>query len=635
MLLWSRIARWKLSFVAGVVLAVGVVVPGAAGAPLLLHSFSDGVSVSKSDLTDLATQLRSGCTRKSTAVKSLSLATALANVQAALNRNSTSKARSEFAAGADAKTAASAASAVFGAVGAGKPWAAIDAALRVQKLDPSDASPLISLAGLVAAQDMPQEPLAFLNAAAKLKPKAGSPMGIDVQAVAANDRGLALLLLGHPKQAIGYLQTAERKAPLLSEARVNLDAAQQCNWVLLSGGSRGQPPVIADPPFWREDQSSDWTTDDHGDPIPVASSIFDLSQTADWTPVAIQFPQNPQQGQAMQDYTTALKSQIENQIITNSIKEGQLGAQVHDPNEQTAKRRGAVWSALSTAEWQPELRSLYQAFDSQYNALNEAINVGNGNFNGGSLDPSRPMQDALQQCSDAPDYDACMTRVCTSETQALHDKWLPQMLALNDASLRYETAYWKYAMGVAANVSDPADHQRLVLDAANSMLNNRDLVIGLSSLFQQSAEWAFTDYCDGGTAAPPQAGTVPDQNSSPACPKALNGTKMSFKVSDIFKFSIACEKVEFEVATKGWLGAFANVSYNPRTGDTTVFAGGKASAGSSGAKVGGFVTVSGTGSLVDGGMRVSGSYNAGAGGVELSRSVTVNFSVAGTVPFSQ
>ncbi len=59
---------------------------------------------------------------------------------------------------------------------------------------------------------------------------------------------------------------------------MNLDAAKQCNWVLLPGGSRGNPPVIADPPFWRQHQSGYATTDEEGSPVQVASKIFDLSQ---------------------------------------------------------------------------------------------------------------------------------------------------------------------------------------------------------------------------------------------------------------------------------------------------------------------------------------------------------------------
>ena len=317
------------------VLAICATMPACASAQLTLTSFSDGVTMSKSDLASFATQLRSGCVRKPGAVKALTLSAALADLNAQLARNSSAKARRAFASSSAARTAANAGTAVFGALADSRPWAAVDAALRMQALDPKDADPLISLAGLADSQRLPQDALAFLTAAAKLPAKASAPMGISVKAVAANNKGLALLLLGAPKQAIPYLQSAAKTAPELAEARLNLDAAQQCNYVLLPGGSRpSQPPVIADPPLARDTQSIDWTTDDNGDPVPVASSYLDLSQTEDWTPVTFQFPDNPQMGGQSQDYFTALKSQIENQIVTNSTKEGQLGAQVRNPESR-------------------------------------------------------------------------------------------------------------------------------------------------------------------------------------------------------------------------------------------------------------------------------------------------------------
>ena len=286
--------------------------PASASAQLVLRSFGDGSSASKSDLTALASQLRSGCTRKAVVINNIKLSTAFAHVEAQLKRNASAKALKAFARSSDARSAPKAASAVFGAVGDGKPWAAIDAALRVHQLDPRNAGPLISLAGLVTAQGMAQEGLAMLDAAGKLKTKGPAPMGIDYGAVASNNRGYALLLLGHPKQAIGYLRTAEQKAPLLSEARINLDAAQQCSWLLLPGGSRGQPPVIADPPLARDQQSADWTTDADGNPVQVASSIFDLSHGTAWQPVNFTLPDSPAQGRAMfnADYYQSLWDQL-------------------------------------------------------------------------------------------------------------------------------------------------------------------------------------------------------------------------------------------------------------------------------------------------------------------------------------
>ena len=267
---------------------------------------------------------------------------------------------------------------IFGALGDGSAWGAIEAALRVQQLDPHDAGPLISLAGLVGPAGMPQEALALLDAAAKLPAQSPAPMGIDIRAVADNNRGLALLLLGYPRVAIGYFQRALQRAPELSEARVNLDAAQQCTILLPGGSTSGKPPVIADPPFWRDDGSQDVTTDGDGNPVQVASSFLNLSQGKSWTPVYIALPGSPLQAADMEDFYTSLQKRIEGDTVGNAQKEGQLLLKVHDPNSQTQRRRGAIWAALETAQWQPELRSLWEAYNTLYNEMDTAINIGTG-----------------------------------------------------------------------------------------------------------------------------------------------------------------------------------------------------------------------------------------------------------------
>ena len=191
-----------------------------AAGPLVIRSIDDGGNYSKSDLADLANELRAGCNRAQVAIKPMTLARSLSLVQAQLDQYASPQERMAFLNSSFAKTAAEASSFIFGALGDGSAWGAIEAALRVQQLDPNDAGPLISLAGLVSPAGMPQEALVMLDAAAKLPAQSPAPMGIDIRAVADNNRGLALLLLGYPRVASGYFQQALQKAPELSEARL-------------------------------------------------------------------------------------------------------------------------------------------------------------------------------------------------------------------------------------------------------------------------------------------------------------------------------------------------------------------------------------------------------------------------------
>lgn len=600
----------------------------AAGGNLLLRSIDDGISYSKSDLADLASELRAGCNRTKVAIKPMTLAKATSDVQAQLDQYATPQERTAFLNSSFAKTTADAASFVFGALGDGSAWGAIEAALRVQQLDPNDAGPLISLAGLVSPAGMPQEALSMLDAAAKLTAKSPAPMGIDIRAVADNNRGLALLLLGYPGEAIGYFQQALQKAPELSEARVNLDAAQQCTVLLPGGSTGGEPPVIADPPFWRDDGSQDVTTDDEGNPVQVASSFLNLSQGKSWTPVYVALPGSPLQAADMEDYYNTLQKRLEGEAVGNAQKEAQLLPKVHDPNSQTQRRRGAIWAALETAQWQPGLRPLSEAYNSLYNEMDTAINIGTGDNNGGSLDPSKPRWEAMQKCQNSSDIDTCERLVCTPETAELFAKWKPKMAQLEDADLRYESAFWKYAMAVAANISDPADHQRIVLDATDSMLVRRDNDLGLVKLFFESSEWwgGAKEECDGGVKPPPPEGTVTGQESSEACPKVLN-VLPPVEAHEIFGFKMTCEEVEFTVKTPGFLGGFLSVSFTK--GGATAFLGGYAGGFGNEAREGAFVSL-GPGGVQDAGMRISESTYTGTW-----QSHAVNFSVAGTVPFSE
>ena len=566
-----------------------------AGGPSAIRSIDDGGNYSKSDLAELADQLRQGCTRAQEAIKPITLAKALSDVQAQLDQYATPQERAAFLNSGFAKNAADAASLIFGALGAGSAWGAIEAALRVQQLDPHDAGPLISLAGLVGPAGMPEDALAMLDAAAKLPAQSPAPMGIGIKAVADNNRGLALLLLGYPGMATGYFQKALQKAPELSEARLNLDAAQQCGALLPGGSTSSKPPVIADPPFWRDDSAPDVTTDDEGNPVQVASSFLDLSQGKSWVPLYMALPGSPLQAADMEGYYDNLQKQIEGEAVPNAQRETQLLSKVRDPNDQTTRRRGAIWAALDTAQWQPELRPLWEAYDSQYNELDTAINIGTGEGNGGRLDPSRPRWDALQKCQNSSDPDTCERSVCTPETAELFAKWKPKMAQLDDADLRYESAFWKYAMAVAANIADPADHERMVLDATDMMLVRRDNDLGLVKLFFESSEWwgGAKEECDGGAKPPPPDGTVPGQESSEACPKVLN-VLPPVEAKEIFGFKMTCEEVEFTVKTPGFLGGALSVSFTK--GGATIFVGGYAGGYGNEAKVGAFVSLGPVGS---------------------------------------
>jgi hypothetical protein len=486
---------------------------------------------------------------------------------------------------------------------------------------------------------MAKEGLALLDAAAKLHTKGAAPMGISWNALALNNRGYALLVLGHPKQAKPFLVKAEQAEPLLSEARQNLDAADQCNWVMLPGGSRGNPPVIADPPQPRHGEPKDMTTNSGGDPIPVASSFLDLSQGTEYQPVVIKIPDSPVQGSAMSDYYEKTIKAFNNEFLSYPAKITAADRKWNatHPNHLTDQRVGAIEMALATAEWQPTLKPLLEVYKTAFADLFDATHEG-------ALHPGLPESEAERACWSSADWVTCMRRVCIPKTASLQASWRARMLMVNDLNLRWEAAYWRYATALAANVSNPFLHQMILLEATNRMLGYRLDVLIEARYWTGRADGdglrgegkeGTTDYCTGTPPPPPAAGKLPDQNDSKACPPALKFFEGSFTVPKVFKLVVACERVEAEFATPGWLGAFANGSYNPKSGQLTVFAGGQMEGGVKGAvasgKVGGFMTIDRDGAPIDGGIRVSGDLTIGVGGVGITSSATLDLGVAGAI----
>ncbi len=203
------------------------------------------------------------------------------------------------------------------------------------------------------------------------------------------------------------------------------------------------------------------------------------------------------------------------------------------------------------------------------------------------------------------------------------------MAQLSDAAQRYESAFWRYATGLAANLQDPADHQRMLLLAESMMLSTNSYMAELAE-GQVYKLVTFRDNCVSGHGNSPAAGSVPGESKSPACPKELKKLP-SIDVGDIFSFAIHCEEIELEISTKGWIGAFANITFNPKDGTATVFTGVQAGALGQQVREGAFIT-GGPNGVQDGGIRINESTS---GPAFMTQSHTVNFLVAGTVPFSE
>jgi hypothetical protein len=119
----------------------------------------------------------------------------------------------------------------------------------------------------------------------------------------------------------------------------------------------------------------------------------------------------------------------------------------------------------------------------------------------------------------------------------------------------------------------------------------------------------------------PTDGTAPGaaQGSGP-CPTGLQSFNFVIPL-DILSVKVNCSEIQIGASTTKWLGGFAEVTHNFRTGKSTMFAGvqGGVSAGPIKAdfKSGIYMTSSHSG-IEDVGMRAGPSVSIGAGPLEVS-----------------
>ncbi len=141
---------------------------------------------------------------------------------------------------------------VVAAMGRGAPLAALAGLLRLHALRPRDPAPLVSAAAILTDQGLPQEALALLDGASRLKGRTRAGLGIGTRAIALDNRALALIELGRFDEAKPLLADAIRQAPMLSEARTNRSAIDRCRNrdpdVLVGDGGRHRSPGSAPAP---------------------------------------------------------------------------------------------------------------------------------------------------------------------------------------------------------------------------------------------------------------------------------------------------------------------------------------------------------------------------------------------------
>ena len=88
--------------------------------------------------------------------------------------------------------------------------------------------PLVNAAALLSSSGLPNEAIAFLDAAEASGRTYGAPMGVDGEQIALNNRAHAFLMRGQWAEAAAILEGVVAAEPPLAETRMNLSHALLC-----------------------------------------------------------------------------------------------------------------------------------------------------------------------------------------------------------------------------------------------------------------------------------------------------------------------------------------------------------------------------------------------------------------------
>jgi hypothetical protein len=606
---------------AAAAVALGTASPAGA-ATLQVQSFSSSLSWTPPTSGGLATLKQQQCVRKSKQA-TLGFAAALTRTRSVLSGLVSAPALRALARDKQTHDPRAARALAAAALIENRPTAALAALLDAQRLAAHDPVTLVDLASVLIQLQMPSEALGVLEGVKRLGGKLPTPMGIPLQAVMLNDRGMALLRLGQDKQAEQSLNAAVRQAPLLSGAKNSLTVAQLC----AGGAPVVQPPW--DPPLI-EPPIKDPST---GTETPQAASSFDLSQGVTGTLPFVPYPTSYQQTAATDDAYKSLTDDYYNRANQDASQSVQLTQQylATKPSQLTDQRTTAIIQLIEDENlWPSDIQNLANAANDPPSAVAAA---------GVPDEFQADLAAASDACSAASPFDACYRPKCQAAASARNSEWRADMVSWDNAERAYFAAYYRYATALAANLSIPASHEQGLVQARAI----GDAIIGTGfGLVDTAHSWADmlvnTDCLQ--PPADPQATAAGSTPASSACSGPLKAMKLSMKWALAFDnikkkaglgVSVTCEKFELEESTPGPIGLFAQASYNIKSGEVTVFAGGKVGTDLSGplsgsAKTGAYVKVGSDGSISDVGWRFSSSGTAGFGSGSVSASDSMDFS---------
>lgn len=522
------------------------------------------------------------CAGKGDHGRKLSLAAGLRIARQLVSADSHGRGLGAFAHSRDGHSEKRALPAAAGALGAGQPAAALAALLRAHRLAPRDPVPLIDAAPLLSDAGKGRAALALLAAAGRLGSPKTHPFGIGWKAMAANNRGQALLVTHQYRAAEKALNAAVDSAPLLREAEQNLTVAYECAGKT-SQATRMLFLAVRRQRFAAKDFVEKSAENPSGQ-LDQAPGL-DTSRGTKLTLPTFKYPRTTTEGRRQHD----AYQRIQNDLVQNQIpamqKQGtsdsiRLYKELEKGPPITLRRTEDILASQGDAAWVPRLAKLNRR-------------------------ASELQGDMTALSARAYGQGGCLNH-------GLHGQWLSDMKAYDTAMRKYAAGEYKYETAIAANLKNPLAHHVALENAQTSALFNLEFI--------DSAALGLTDYdqiCGPGNASGtenPESGDL-QTPASAACPSGIRGPGLTINLL-VWAFSVDCEQVKFRLTIgEGWLNGFVSISHNFRTGSSTIFAGPQVGVqldtgpfqGGATARGGAYLTVGSDGSIQDIGLRAESS----------------------------
>ena len=556
------------------------------------------------DVADLARLSPTFCNNPATSTVS-TLPAALASVHAFLNEHAPNG-QALFAGIAAYHDATRAQEAAGGAIAMGRPGAALAALVRAHELEPTQASHLVNAAAVASSVGLPSEALAMLDAAERLEDPDRPAMGIGRHAVALNNRGAALAMLGRLRR--GRSRARRRLGRRAAAERGQHEP--RCDHGLLAGRrarrqvpARGPPPPAAEAARQLARQGhraaqarAARCPEGGGADAHVLPEPGDQAAGRDHRPDR---PRQPARGEHPAPSATSGRARRTAATARRSA------ASTTPPRSPTSapSTKPSIRSSTRSSRLQRGFWGDNERDDHEYALLADAA----GKWCAGS-----PLPNCFAQR---------MNETCRPKLRIAHQAWRDEMQETYGAAQTLVRAATRRMSGYAVNLADPDAHALALLQVTQYERAVYARLLQWAQHWTHSAQ-LYADHCveplDPPSSAPASARPTP--TSEAACSPLLKAISGVWELGPT-KLKVSCERIQqsFKAEVIPWVQAYSEVSYNFRSGRLSVFGGVKGEAdgvvGKLGFKSGMYVNAERDGT-VDVGWRVGPQVTVGAGPVE-------------------